>query len=187
MEYLAHYGVAGQKWGRRRYQNEDGSLTTLGRLHYGIGLGNNQYADSRGRLTAEGHQKVLAGKWQDDTKWLKKNDAKIRKTVERQVRPYLKETERQLRQEVAGKYKSGTKSKNYINAYNQRMAEIMNMAVKDLPTPNENAIRFVAKRGSMGVYTALTTRNYNINSLKNGVYTSGRVAYRKDVVDKEWD
>ena len=39
----------------------------------------------------------------------------------------------------------------------------------------------------MGVYTALTTRNYNINSLKNGVYTSGRVAYRKDVVDKEWD
>ena len=33
MEYLAHYGVAGQKWGRRRYQNEDGSLTTLGRLH----------------------------------------------------------------------------------------------------------------------------------------------------------
>lgn len=67
------------------------------------------------------------------------------------------------------------------------MAKIMNMAVDDLPTPNENAIRFVAKRGSMGVYAALTTRNYDINALKNGIHTSGRVAYRKDVVNKEWD
>lgn len=25
--YLAHYDVKGQKWGVRRYQNKDGSLT----------------------------------------------------------------------------------------------------------------------------------------------------------------
>ena len=34
---LCHYGVRGQKKGHRRFQNEDGSLTTLGRQHYGIG------------------------------------------------------------------------------------------------------------------------------------------------------
>jgi len=34
--YLAHYGIKGQKWGVRRYQNPDGSLTELGRQHYGI-------------------------------------------------------------------------------------------------------------------------------------------------------
>lgn len=33
--YLAHHGIKGQKWGIRRYQNEDMSLTPLGREHYG--------------------------------------------------------------------------------------------------------------------------------------------------------
>ena len=33
-EYLMHYGVKGQKWGIRRYQNKDGSLTEEGRKHY---------------------------------------------------------------------------------------------------------------------------------------------------------
>ena len=35
--YLAHSGVKGQKWGERRYRNEDGTLTAEGREHYGIG------------------------------------------------------------------------------------------------------------------------------------------------------
>lgn len=30
-KYLVHYGVKGQKWGVRRYQNKDGSYTSAGK------------------------------------------------------------------------------------------------------------------------------------------------------------
>lgn len=36
-DFLAHYGTKGMKWGQRRYQNEDGSLTSLGKERYGVG------------------------------------------------------------------------------------------------------------------------------------------------------
>lgn len=34
---LYHHGIKGQKWGVRRFQNEDGSLTSEGRERYGVG------------------------------------------------------------------------------------------------------------------------------------------------------
>ena len=39
-DYLEHHGVLGQKWGVRRYQNKDGSLTAAGKKRLSTGSGN---------------------------------------------------------------------------------------------------------------------------------------------------
>lgn len=46
---LAHHGIRGQRWGRRRFQNQDGSLTPAGRKRYGGGY----LSDSSHKLNEE--------------------------------------------------------------------------------------------------------------------------------------
>ena len=47
-EYVSHSGVKNQKWGVRRYQNPDGSLTAEGRAHYGVGPPREKKKESAG-------------------------------------------------------------------------------------------------------------------------------------------
>ena len=46
-EYLAHHGILGMKWGVRRYQNKDGSLTPEGRKRYGDIESDNESVDAK--------------------------------------------------------------------------------------------------------------------------------------------
>lgn len=49
-QYLAHHGILGQKWGVRRFQNKDGSLTVAGKQRYGVtktGDANAQKSESK--------------------------------------------------------------------------------------------------------------------------------------------
>lgn len=68
---LSHHGIKGQKWGVRRYQNYDGTLTFAGKKRalsiqnaYTELSKNKKYHDKDGNLTYEGRKKAL--KMQDE-------------------------------------------------------------------------------------------------------------------------
>ena len=63
---LYHHGVKGQRWGVRRYQNPDGTLTAEGKARYGV--------DENGRMSKEG--KKLYAQDRRDQKVLDRSSAK---------------------------------------------------------------------------------------------------------------
>lgn len=44
---LSHHGIKGQKWGVRRYQNEDGTLTAAGKARYDVKEAKREYRKAR--------------------------------------------------------------------------------------------------------------------------------------------
>lgn len=62
-DYLAHHGTKGQKWGIRKYQNEDGSLTPEGREHYGYNQGwEARQMYKRGNISKEEYKQAKKAK-----------------------------------------------------------------------------------------------------------------------------
>lgn len=47
---LYHHGIKDMRWGRRRYQNPDGSLTPAGKERYGVGRSRNKSETNKERV-----------------------------------------------------------------------------------------------------------------------------------------
>ena len=94
MSDLRHHGIKGQKWGVRRFQNADGSLTATGRKRYGTddlkdSLDKLNKADSlintakkyQAEKDRKEHNKVVADKIKSDLS--KMSDKELQQAVNR--------------------------------------------------------------------------------------------------------
>lgn len=61
MNTLQHHGIKGQKWGVRRYQNADGSLTSDGKKRYSGGDGSTSKASEADAQKKARAKKIIAG------------------------------------------------------------------------------------------------------------------------------
>ena len=129
-------------------------------------------------------QKQLSNLSKKDAKWVKKNSDNITDKARNKSSKELNKYASELMRDPNAVNKSGKLSAATINSYNRKMASLMNNKVSGLTSPSGKVVQFVAKRGEVGVFMALADQGYNMNQLKNGIYDSGKIAYKNKVVDK---
>ena len=59
------------------------------------------------------------------------------------------------------------------------MAELMSRKISEIRAPSGRMVSFVAKRGEIGVFMALSNYGYDPDQYRQGIYGDGRIAYRK--------
>lgn len=126
---LYHHGIKGQRWGFRRWQNEDGSLTEAGRRHYDV---QDRRSDAsvkvakeqtkQAKIQAKMYQKAQKAQQKADTKAQKvqakedRKNLKTQKQIEKYQAERMKLELKQMKQEIA--YQKGKKfGENFLPAF----------------------------------------------------------------------
>lgn len=116
---LMHYGVLGMKWGVRRYKNEDGSLTSLGKKKKEYDEAKKQYRSGYRQAIGDGAFAV----WPDRRAFIKAVNANTKKQ--------LKETKG-----LQNKLKIRQDAKRY-----KQTADIQNMLIRSAGREYANRIK----------------------------------------------
>lgn len=149
---LAHYGIKGQSWGVRRFQNEDGTLTEEGKARYFDRMTDRQ-RKMYSRLPEE-RQRLLSRKLGQGKSWAQATD----------------EMNRELKRNAV--ISTGITVASIIYMMSPKVNRVVNMAAKSLVLKIKNS--GAAKLGAQ--YLDRMTRRSAAK--KSGAVTLGKNAYK---------
>lgn len=186
-DFIAHHGIKGQKWGQRRFQNSDGSLTTLGRARYGVGAAAKKTGQALGKAGSAAGKAIgkaarkAVGRETDEE--LNAELAKARKTHERA----MKKAEIL---ELSGK------RKKLSNMTDQEVDQYINRLSKERTVRQaEQDLKRMNRSDFSNFMHDLKTKSYEgiAEGAKRGIsdYTSARIkqigGHHMDMKDRKWN
>jgi len=135
---LQHYGIKGQKWGLRRFQNQDGTLTADGKARYGVNKAGEALRDLHdksvkkgpGRATNNGPMRGMGPKTNGvydrpdgtkDTDRLKKDAKKDAEDMAR-AKAYYGEGAGNRRKQIRNRISERMKDPDYKAEYEKQLA-----------------------------------------------------------------
>jgi len=181
---LYHHGTKGQKWGKRRYQYENGSLTDEGRVHYGVGPAREKLGKAAAAVKDAVRKTVNPTSQDLDEKIAKanaKNAAKLEKMQKRDelraARNAVKDKKLNDKLEEARLKEERQIKKEYIDKVNGKKKDIDKMSDRELQDElirlqKERQIRDMDKdlnQGAVGKFMEQYVRTAVGEGLRRGV------------------
>lgn len=188
-ECICHSGVKGMKHGRRLYQNKDGSLTALGRLHYGVKgtrIKTVQAAKAYNTKKINSYDEALRQNGGKDplkeAKRLEKKNEKEQKKIASEIKALKKKKDKAMK---ADTYDKVLKYKDLYNA--QELSEVMKKVsilegvkkIKNEAASNKQQARNTKVKNNADLVKEITKSTSEVTNNLAAVIRSGQSAWKE--------